>query len=315
MGRYQYRIVFDGKLVQGMPLETVKANLARLFKSDAAKVERLFDNGLVHIKRDLGEDEAERYLQALRRAGAQARKEPEEEQQFSLSLVDHAPAQSEESTREQMNCPKCGHAQPVAIQCASCGIVIEKYLVRQAQAANAAKRGENDASAQPYAPPRAFLGETCPEYGTLKPFGIQGRIGRLRYLAWSLALIAAGFGLFLIAGLVFAISAVFGSILGVVFGVGFLIVATQIGVQRLHDMGWSGWFMLLNLVPVVGTVFPFALLLVASNEGANKYGPPQPPNSRAVKVLAALWLLVPILGIIAAIALPAYQQYVHRAGL
>lgn len=309
MSAYQYRIVFDGELVPGFPLETVKANLARLFKSDAAKIERLFGNGPVNIKRDLGEEVAQRYLQALRHAGAQARIEPEEEQQFSLSLVDHAP--TDDAVLERMDCPKCGHAQPIAIQCDSCGVVIEKYLARQA---HSVEQRENDAVMQPYAPPRAPVGKTLPEHSTLKPFGFQGRIGRLRYLAWSLVLMAAGFGLFLLASMTFIFSNVLVSILAVAFTIGFIIVAIQIGSQRLHDMGWSGWFMLLHLVPVIGSLFPFALLLVPGNEGANKFGPPQPPNSRSVKILAALWLLVPVLGILVAIALPAYQQYLHPPG-
>lgn len=126
---------------------------------------------------------------------------------------------------------------------------------------------------------------------------------------------AIGFGLLLVASLTLAFSAVFGSVLLLAFAIGFIVVATQIGTQRLHDMGWSGWFMLLNLVPVIGTFFPFVLVLVPGNGGANKFGPPQPPNSLSVKMLAALWLLVPVIGILVAAAIPAYQQYLHRAGL
>ena len=55
----QYRIVFDGELEPGMLAETVKANLAKLFKSDLQKIEQLFGQGPVNIKRDLSEAEAE----------------------------------------------------------------------------------------------------------------------------------------------------------------------------------------------------------------------------------------------------------------
>jgi Tfp pilus assembly protein PilE len=34
-----------------------------------------------------------------------------------------------------------------------------------------------------------------------------------------------------------------------------------------------------------------------------------------VKVLAALWLLMPFVGILVAIAIPGYQQYADRAAL
>ncbi|MNI87652.1 hypothetical protein D3C73_1448670 [compost metagenome] len=60
----------------------------------------------------------------------------------------------------------------------------------------------------------------------------------------------------------------------------------------MHDVGWSGWLWLLNLVPFVGSFFPFVIMVVPGNELANRYGPPPPPNSTAVKVLSSLWLVV-----------------------
>lgn len=45
-------------------------------------------------------------------------------------------------------------------------------------------------------------------------------------------------------------------------------------VCRLHDLGRSGWYWLLMLVPVIGFVFFFALVLVNGDAGPNKYGPP-----------------------------------------
>ena len=80
-----YRIVFDGELVPDIPADTVRSNLARLFKSDAAKVERLFSHAPVNIKRDLSAVEADRYIQALLRAGARARKEPDAKNGMTLS--------------------------------------------------------------------------------------------------------------------------------------------------------------------------------------------------------------------------------------
>lgn len=307
MSADQYRIVFDGELVPGVAPDTAKSNLTRLFKCDAGKIERLFGHGSVHIKRDLSAPEADRYLQALQRAGVQARKEPEAAKGITLAIAEYAPAPSSEApvTAEQMQCPKCGYTQPSAIECCSCGIVIEKYLARQAQLGETSL--QNRSIAHPYAPPRAEVGEPTAEYSELKVFTTQGRIGRLRYLAWSMALMAAALGLLLIASTTFAASAVLGMILTGVFGIGFVLVSVQIGVQRLHDVGWSGWLMLLYLVPVVGTFFPLVVLLLPGNGGVNRFGPPQPPNSRAVKILAALWLLVPFIGILAAIVLPTYR--------
>lgn len=313
----RYRIVFDGALLPGMTVDSVKDNLARLFKTERDKVDKLFDRGPVNIKRELTASEADKYLQALKQAGAEARKEAEPPSTSALSLVEIAPAGSAEhsAASQRMECPKCGHSQPAAIQCDSCGIVIAKYLARQARLAED-KAGAGTAGATlPYATPRAQVAEPMQAYGELRAFSLRGRIGRLRYLAWSMTLSAAALALLVFAGIGFAISQVLGVILLGLIGIGFLVVSVQIGAQRLHDIGWSSWFLLLNLVPVVGSFFPLVMLLMPGKASANRYGPPQPPNSRSVKVLAALWLLVPVIGILAAIALPAYQQYLHRAGL
>ena len=307
MSADQYRIVFEGELLPGVSLDTAKNNLAQLFKCDAGKVERLFGHGSVPLKRELSAPEADRYLQALQRAGVQARKEAEPTKGVALAIVDYATVNPNETPvqAEQMACPKCGHTQPTAIECCSCGIVIKKYLARQVQLGETSLQSRS--IAHPYAPPRAEVGEPTAEYSELKVFTTQGRIGRLRYLAWSMALMAVALGLMLIASTTFAASAVLGMIVTGVLGIGFLLVSVQIGVQRLHDLGWSGWLMLLYLIPVVGTFFPLVVLLMPGNTGVNRFGPPQPPNSSAVKLLAALWLLVPIIGILTAIILPTYQ--------
>ena len=65
MTEARYKIVFDGQLMPEMTLETVKDNLARLFKSDPSKIDTLFSGSPVALKRDLAETEADKYLAAL----------------------------------------------------------------------------------------------------------------------------------------------------------------------------------------------------------------------------------------------------------
>lgn len=324
MSQARFKIVFSGELMPAAQLDEVKANLARLFKSDNAKINSLFSGAPVALKRDLGEDEAEKYLAALQRAGAKVYKEAD--LAASLSLVeteDHNPPAEATATTDgsRMNCPKCGHEQDKAAECTACGIIIDKYLARQAELAASApaititSASNNDsAPASPYAPPSANVAEELPEYADLRPFGVEGRIGRLRYLAWSISLMAAAMAVFGVVAIGFQLSEVFGAIIGVLALVAMAVVSVQIGVQRLHDIGWSGWLLLVNLVPVVGSVFSIIMLVVPGSTAANRFGPPPPPNSTAVKVLSALWLLVPVVfGILAAIAIPAYQDYTERA--
>jgi uncharacterized membrane protein YhaH (DUF805 family) len=299
MPQSKYKIVFKGELIADAVLDEVKDQLAKLFKSDHTKINALFDGGPIALKRDLSSEEADKYLAALQRTGAKVYKEAD--LAASLSLVatdDHdgpatiaaAPVDS-----SHMDCPKCAHHQVKAAICEACGIVIDKFIARQAE-----------------------LAEALPEFAELKLFGVEGRIGRLRYLAWSLAMTFVAMLFAGIGGLAAyalgsdsSLLAIVGGLVAAVAFIAMIVVGIQIGVKRLHDIGWSGWLLLVNLVPVVGSVFSIIMLVVPGSTGVNRFGPPAPPNSLAVKILAGLWLLVPAL--LAAIALPAYNDYVERA--
>jgi uncharacterized membrane protein YhaH (DUF805 family) len=43
-------------------------------------------------------------------------------------------------------------------------------------------------------------------------------------------------------------------------------------VRRLHDIGKSGWWILINLIPFIGTIWLIILLLNKSQMGVNEYG-------------------------------------------
>ena len=167
----------------------------------------------------------------------------------------------------------------------------------------------------PYAAPRTNVtpGESnVEEYGEVRLFSASGRIGRVRYIAYSIALSI----LVLIAAVVVAVlvavvdeSAAIG-----VFVIGYLAVyAVQLlpGIQRSHDMNVSGWLSLISLVPFGPLVFWFA----PGTRGENNYGKQPPPNTGGVILLACLVPFVFLFmgGILAAIAIPAYQDYTLRA--
>ncbi|NWA25702.1 DUF805 domain-containing protein [Pseudomonas gingeri] len=253
MSENRFKIVFDGTLQTGVEKSTAQHNLAALFKTDIASVERLFSGQPVALKRDLSAAEAENYLQALRKTGIEARLEAEPPAiELSLADIDDLPAST-----------------PPA---------------------------DTATYQSPYAPPRAQVGDSLPAFGQLKAFTTDGRIGRLRYLAWSVVLM---FATLPIAGAIFAFAMgtaaasvntaiTIGVVLGGAALIAFMVFSIQIAVQRLHDIGWSGWLWLLTLVPFVGGLLPFVLMFCPGNAGANQYGAPPPPNGTAVKVLAIL---------------------------
>jgi uncharacterized membrane protein YhaH (DUF805 family) len=266
MSDNRFKIVFDGALLPGVDITTAKQNLAALYKSEVAAVERLFTGKTVTLKQDLSQADAQTYLQALTKTGIAAR--IESEPSIDLNLADaheHRPVSS----------------QPVFADPSS-----------------------------PYAPPRATVGEALPQFATLKPFSVTGRIGRLRYLAWTMALtlvtLAVGSVLAIFAFAIISADSTAGLILGglvaFILFIALAVVSIQFSVQRLHDIGWSGWLWLLNLVPFVGSFFPLVIMVVPGTNIANQYGAPPPPNTTAVKVLSSLWVVFIAIVFIGALA-------------
>ena len=51
-----------------------------------------------------------------------------------------------------------------------------------------------------------------------------------------------------------------------------LVPGIAVGVRRLHEIGKSGWCLLLFLIPIVNIVLVFLWLCKAGDTGANQYG-------------------------------------------
>ena len=45
-----------------------------------------------------------------------------------------------------------------------------------------------------------------------------------------------------------------------------------VGSQRCRDFGWTGWAMLITLVPYVGWFFSIAIIFIPGTLGPNRYG-------------------------------------------
>ncbi len=52
-----------------------------------------------------------------------------------------------------------------------------------------------------------------------------------------------------------------------------LIPSLAVGVRRLHDIGRSGWSMLIALIPLVGAIILIVWFAKEGDHGTNKYGP------------------------------------------
>jgi uncharacterized membrane protein YhaH (DUF805 family) len=71
-------------------------------------------------------------------------------------------------------------------------------------------------------------------------------------------------------------------ILTLIYLVAMIVPTVAVVVRRLHDTGRSGWWYLLNFVPLVGLVV-FVFVCSSGNIGPNEYGPdptlPAPDNT------------------------------------
>ena len=53
-----------------------------------------------------------------------------------------------------------------------------------------------------------------------------------------------------------------------------LIPVLGLGVRRLHDIGRSGWWLLIGFVPFIGFVVLLVFAVRKGDDGDNAYGPP-----------------------------------------
>jgi len=181
----------------------------------------------------------------------------------------------------------------------------------------------------PYRAPKSDVQSVATgDYAEVGMFKTSGRIGRVRYLAYNMGM----YFLMYVAILIFSVvvqlfvaadgaapaAGPMQGFVGLVFILLYLALMVYLiiyTVRRLHDMDASGWFSLLFIIPVVNVIFGIVLLFAPGTASSNRYGPAPPENGSAV-VFAAIggfFLGIAMLGIIAAIAIPAYQDYQQRA--
>ena len=156
------------------------------------------------------------------------------------------------------------------------------------------------------------------QFAEVKIFSVSGRIGRLRFLAYSVALyLIVAIPANMIGGILAAIMGDSGVFVSLTFsGIASLIILVfyfMFAIQRSHDMNVSGWLSLIILLPIIGYL---VFLFIPGTRGENRFGPPPPENSGgviAMSIIGGLIMFVAFIGILAAIAIPAYHGYIEQA--
>ncbi|HEY0064620.1 MAG TPA: DUF805 domain-containing protein, partial [Telluria sp.] len=147
---------------------------------------------------------------------------------------------------------------------------------------------------------------------TYKPTWLThaGRIGRLRYLAYSFAAIAAALLLSTcLHALATSASVRLEMVSPVVWGVLLLVIGVGFARRRLHDLGRSGWWSLLQFIPFAGLLVVLWLLCAPGQPGVNRFGPAPEKNSRAIVGAAGVALCTVLsLLILYLVVLPMYRE-------
>lgn len=99
----------------------------------------------------------------------------------------------------------------------------------------------------------------------------NGRVKRKDFFTYFLFFYAISLGA-LILDFIIKLIVDIPPILVIIVSLGLLAPTLAISVRRLHDIGKSGWFMLLGLIPVVNLYLLYVLVLDGT-PGANRYGP------------------------------------------
>lgn len=81
------------------------------------------------------------------------------------------------------------------------------------------------------------------------------------------------FLLSMIVGLICSALGKAGVWIGLIWSVATIIPTLAVGVRRLHDIGKSGWFLFLQLIPIVGQIILILWWVRRGDENDNQYGP------------------------------------------
>lgn len=147
---------------------------------------------------------------------------------------------------------------------------------QQPQFGQQAPYGQPQFAQNPYGPQAGPTGpakpqmdiKTAVETVVLNKYAdFNGRARRSEYWWFTLAYFVASIVLSVIDG-------IWGTpVLQGLLGLGLLVPSLAVGARRLHDIGKSGWMLLISLIPIVGAIILIIWLAKDSDPRPNEYGP------------------------------------------
>lgn len=100
----------------------------------------------------------------------------------------------------------------------------------------------------------------------------RGRAHRTEYWMFTLVSVLISIALAFVDAVLGLEVGGFG-LLGLIYGLAVLLPSLAVGARRLHDTGRSGWWQLIQIVPVIGIIVLVVFLATDGHHGANTHGP------------------------------------------
>lgn len=119
----------------------------------------------------------------------------------------------------------------------------------------------------------------------LKNYAVfSGRAQRAEYWFFVLFSTIASILLLVVDGVIGTVDMELGlGLLYVVYSLAVLIPSLAVSVRRLHDIGKSGWWLLIGFIPFIGPIVLLVFFILDSQVVENAYG----PNPKAAVQVAA----------------------------
>ncbi|HEY8702131.1 MAG TPA: DUF805 domain-containing protein [Arthrobacter sp.] len=136
----------------------------------------------------------------------------------------------------------------------------------------------------------------APYYGAPFPAAVRrffkkyaafsGRASRSEYWWWALASVGLSIILNIIVGAGGAATsgvtsssapgpgAMLGSVLLIIWGLATIVPSLALSVRRLHDGNFSGWLLLIGLVPFLGAIALLVFMVLPSNPAGQRFDQP-----------------------------------------
>lgn len=116
----------------------------------------------------------------------------------------------------------------------------------------------------------------------------SGRASRSEYWWWALvaAVIGIVLNILVSAGTMESTSAALGAtpaygpvgilgiVLSLIWGLATIVPSLAVSARRLHDGNFSGWLLLLHLIPILGSIAVLILMILPSNPTGQRFDQP-----------------------------------------